>query len=423
MQDITCSQSKSYSGDSDNHPVLPNKKYAITTRVTGISGKKYSGYFGVILYNSSIQQIDRKIQWLNDFSGLEKQYSIVLTTPNDCTGVQFVYRLNTETPVKSACQFIVLPEDKIAISEASPDAAENYDNPNNFILPRVEELPPDKESELERKLIWILGARRSGTTWLGQQLLSYQTNYLHEPNITDHLAIPESGGNYVRRVDVRRNVRSYFFCQNYKNTWLYYLRKLILYRIYADFQDLSKKIVVKEPTLELDVFDIIAEALPLSKFILIIRDGRDIMDSHIDARQEGGWQIVNPSGIIRQEDRMRFITRQSHMWVKEMESLLGTYESGSAELRFLVRYEDLRANTFDILKAIYRFVEIDIADEDLRKLIDKFDFAKIPDSRKGSGKFYRSATPGLWREHFSQEEKDVMWELMGEMLSKLGYSR
>ena len=420
MLDIACSPYRNYTGDSQKHKVSPNKKYSIKTDVIGIAGMPYSGYFGVILLNSNDQQVDRKVQWLNDFSGAKKEYSIVLTTPNECDTMQFIYRINAETPVKSTCQYIVLPPEKVTFSEVDGNVSEHHDSPNNFILPRVEELSPDQELELEQKIIWILGARRSGTTWLSQ-LLSYQTNYLHEPNITDHLTIMESGGSFTRRIDVRKNVRSYFFCQNYKYTWLYYLKKLILYRIHAEFQDLSKKIVVKEPTLELDAFDIIAEAMPQSKFILIVRDGRDVMDSHIDARQEGGWQIKNQSGIIKQEDRMPFIKRQSQMWIKEMADLLKTYESGSKHLRFLVRYEDLRANTFEILKQIYKFIEIEISDEDLRKVIDKYNFEKIPESKKGAGKFYRSATPGLWRERFSQEEKDAAWKVMGEMLTKLGY--
>jgi len=423
MIDVACSQSEYYSNDSEIRKVLPNKKYAITTSVIGISGQLYCGYFGVILYDDKTQQVDRKIQWLNDFSGAKKDYSVVLTTPNDCVQMQFIYRINIETPIKSACKYAILPPGEAVFSEADPGAPEVFDSPNHFIMPRVEELSPEKEAELEKNIIWILGARRSGTTWLGQQLLSYRTNYLHEPNITDHLAITESGGSLARRIDARKKVRSYFFSQNYKNTWLYYLNKLILYRIHAHFQDLSKKIVVKEPTLELDAFDIIAEALPQSKFILIVRDGRDVIDSHIDARQEGGWQIVNPSGIINKEDRMPFIRRQSEMWVKEMESLIKTYESGPMRMRFLVKYEDLRAHTFDILREIYKFVEIDISDEELKKLIERFDFEKIPESKKGSGKFYRSATPGLWRERFSQEEKNVMWKIMGNMLTKFGYSR
>jgi len=54
-------------------------------------------------------------------------------------------------------------------------------------------------------------------------------------------------------------------------------------------------------------------------------------------------------------------------------------------------------------------------------LIQKYNFDNIPANKKGSGKFYRSATPGKWKENFNEEEKKIMEEIMGESLKKLGY--
>ena len=53
-----------------------------------------------------------------------------------------------------------------------------------------------------------------------------------------------------------------------------------------------------------------------------------------------------------------------------------------------------------------------------------FTFTKlsIPDDQKGKGKSKRSATPGLWKEHFNEEEKKVLNEIMEEVLRKLGYN-
>ena len=40
---------------------------------------------------------------------------------------------------------------------------------------------------------------------------------------------------------------------------------------------------------------------------------------------------------------------------------------------------------------------------------------------KGRGKFTRSATPGKWKENFSEEEIKIMDQEMGDLLKNLGY--
>ena len=97
-------------------------------------------------------------------------------------------------------------------------------------------LSPEQESILEKNLVWILASPRSGTTWLSVQLLSHGTHLFGEPLIGEHLAsIRDLGGKPVRRIDDAKNRPDYFFSEKYKNTWKFYLRKLILHRIYAQF--------------------------------------------------------------------------------------------------------------------------------------------------------------------------------------------
>jgi len=112
----------------------------------------------------------------------------------------------------------------------------------------VYELSNEEESQLEKNLIWVLGSRRSGTSWLAIQLLSFDTLHFNEPLIGAHLAeyIP-FGKTMVRRIDQMSSQEHYFFSETYKKTWKHYLRKLILNRIHAQFQSTTSKIIIKEP--------------------------------------------------------------------------------------------------------------------------------------------------------------------------------
>jgi len=98
-----------------------------------------------------------------------------------------------------------------------------------------------------------------------------------------------------------------------------------------------------------------------------------------------------------------------------------TLENHKKELQYLVKYEDLRKNTFDELKKIYEFLGMKIDDGELEKIIEKYSFEKIPKEQKGSGKFYRSAQPGKWKENFTDEEVALIEEIMGSTLKKLEY--
>jgi len=63
-----------------------------------------------------------------------------------------------------------------------------HTNPVDEIFPRVQELTAKQEDILEKNIVWIFGSRRSGTTWL-RDLLAFNTKFIRETYITEHLAV------------------------------------------------------------------------------------------------------------------------------------------------------------------------------------------------------------------------------------------
>jgi len=296
-------------------------------------------------------------------------------------------------------------------------------NSDETILPKPDDLTSDQELILEKNIIWLFGTRRSGTTWLGKQLLSHNTHYLHEPNITDHLDLPmnQAAENLIRRIDARKDTENYFFSEKYKNTWSYYLGKMILNRVNAQFNDLSKKIIIKEPSSLLDASDILSSSTPKSKIIILVRDGRDVIDSLLNARQNLGWLVKKKENLLPNSQRPTFIKHRSRFWTHQMKILMNTFETKSDKNCVLIKYEDLLNNTKPILTKLYNFLNIEITDNEIDSLIKKFNFQSIPNENKGKGQFTRSASPGDWEKNFSNGEIDVMQAIMGETLKKLGY--
>ena len=95
------------------------------------------------------------------------------------------------------------------------------DGDNTKFVQPVRELSHDEESILEQNIVWIFASARSGTTWLGTELLSYGTHIMSEPYITNLLGLYMAGGaenNFIRIMDQRADDPNYFFSREHQTT-------------------------------------------------------------------------------------------------------------------------------------------------------------------------------------------------------------
>jgi hypothetical protein len=288
----------------------------------------------------------------------------------------------------------------------------------------IHQLSDEEELILEKNLVWIFGSPRSGTTWLAHDLLQYKTLRLGEPLIGDHLSADrELGKTYVKRIEEHKDRESYFFSSKHKDVWKFFLRKLILNRIHSQFKNLNSTIIIKEPNGSMAA-DIISDCLPKSKIIVLIRDGRDIINSQITALSEGGYVVKREKRFepLSGARRNTAIIRHAKRWMKLMEVLMKTYESHDEKLRLFLRYETLRSNTLAELKKIYKFLNIDIDTDSLSKIVSDNAFENLSAEKKGVGTTRQFASSGKWKENFSKSEIKTIQEIIGETLTKLNYS-
>jgi hypothetical protein len=283
---------------------------------------------------------------------------------------------------------------------------------------------------LDRKLIWIMGSPRSGSTWLMFLLEEPpRITALQEPLIGTHLGlfasnIVENGQGTlpagVRLRDLRDDER-YFFSERLSHQWGPALRKLILTRFSPHMSLRTKYLVVQEPNGS-EGADILMSVLPRSHLLFLVRDGRDVVDSFIDAYQPRAWldEAFGVGQILDGSARHRFIQREAQRWVARTEIVRSAYDKHPPARRLMVRYEDLLADTRKVLGLIYSWLGISPPD-DLEERLAARAFSALPDAAKGPGKFNRAASPGLWRENLSSEEQAMCQEIMGEMLTTLDY--
>ncbi len=412
--------------NSKTLPVEPGEKYKVEFVAKGLKGRDFSAYFAVFVLGPDGVEIRRYVRWLNDFSGEPKAYALVFTAPAQAASVVLGYRMNAETPVSSDLQ-LVLPDLSSLELEAANNVPELYEDVRVYEMPAPVPLSEKEEDILEENIVGVFGSPRTGTTWLGRMLKSSGAIVeWHEPYLGHAL------GHQTARYDPVNDILvparwydhfsfnpHYFFSKNYKNAWLPAMRKLILVRAYGQFETLTKKIILKEPNGSQGA-DIIMECLPKAKLIFLLRDGRDVVDSRLDAHGPNTWAQLIP--LRSAESRRAKITEYSRQWVQVTRIVSRAFHNHDPSRRLLVRYEDLRDNTFSEMRKVFDFIGVPISDNELEKTVERFAFKNIPAGQKGRGKFNRAASSGGWKNSLSDEEQRLMHSIMAEMLKEMGYA-
>jgi hypothetical protein len=229
--------------------------------------------------------------------------------------------------------------------------------------------------------------------------------------------------------DFKRKKRDYLFSDRFRDTWMPQLRDLISARFAAQAaQDIVAVggidrpiVVVKEPGSH--AADTIMDLFPQSSLIFLLRDGRDVVDSWLDAYRDGSWATDEGAYPLDDTGRSALIRWQASVWLHRTEVVQETYARTDPERRVLIRYEEMRADPGAALRKICATLGIEASGESLDGIAAANEFSRVPESHKGAGREIRRAEPGGWATHMSREEILEMHEILAEKLNELGYLR
>lgn len=305
--------------------------------------------------------------------------------------------------------------------------------------------------------MWMMGSPRTGSTWLlrlllhpwgvgrtptgidksrfrprGGAVIPVNESYLphHLGPLREPLPPPESAAAASLLLnDTRAGDPAYFFSDAYDEAWRGPLRELALGRFAAqaklaaaEYDIRNPLVIVKEPNGS-HAAELVARLLPDSRMIFLLRDGRDVVDSMMDADSEGGWRTRTEgvSPLRTEAERLYAVRRQAHLWLVRTVAVERACAVLGPERSIRVRYEDLLADTEGELGRLDEWLGLNRSPKQIRSAVRTNRFGSLRNRLRGRRKGIRAASPGLWQENLSNAEQAAMAELMGSKLAELGY--
>src|SRR4051812_30776692 len=252
------------------------------------------------------------------------------------------------------------------------------------------------DSRLAGRMVFVVGARRSGTNWM-QRILAAHPDAVAvptEPNLFStalaplqerfqHGAVgsPVVGKLYMDREAFLDAVRA--FCDAAFGGLL-------------DVIAPDARYLVERSPMDTDVLEFIGEVYPDATVVHIIRDGRDVARSLVS--QEWGPESVSAA---------------ASEWRDAVES---ARKAGNAlEHYHEVRYEELLANPAERVPALYEAIGFDASEDAIATAVMEAGISYNADPRAPQ------LAAGKWRDAFSPEDLHAFLAVAGATLAELGY--
>ncbi|MBA3426184.1 MAG: sulfotransferase [Rubrobacter sp.] len=266
-------------------------------------------------------------------------------------------------------------------------------------------------------VVWMFGTARVGSTWLGS-MMDEPTGHTmwHEP-----LVGALFGGFYYGRGAHRGGKHGILGGPDEKRSRA--IRAFILASAHEKFPEVSGDgyLVVKEPNGS-NGAPLLAQALPESRMIFLVRDPRDVVSSNLSGKSEGGWTAEaykrgRRQGTPPPSDPKAIVRKGAKKYLEFIGRSKEAYDAHEGP-KVLVRYEELRADTLGTMKRIYSELGIPMDEDEVARAIKKHSWENIPEEKKGEGKFYRKATPGGWREDLTPDQIQMVEDITGPLLQE-----
>ena len=278
-----------------------------------------------------------------------------------------------------------------------------------------------------KKLFFVMGSIRSGTTWLQLVLDGHpEIACRGEGHFTSFLA-PDLGravNRYNKLIDGKNkdifNEITGFPLLRREHV-LFLLASAIGLQM-AQYADGKSIRVIGEKTPDnIQGLAVLHEMFPEARFIQIIRDGRDAAAS--------GWfhnLRVSPEWTRKEFGTLpRFVGKFARKWVQ----VIGAgraFEKHHPAQYAEIKYEELHQDTAAGVMRLLEFLEVDTSEKAVAQCCAAGDFKKLAAGREPGKEnrksHFRKGAIGDWRNHFDAEATKAFERHAGQLLRQLDYN-
>ena len=254
------------------------------------------------------------------------------------------------------------------------------------------------DSALRDRMLFVVGARRSGTNWVQRVLTAHP----------DVVAVPTETYLFARGLAPLRERFQHAAIGSYKVGSIY----MPLDDMLDAFRDLCDRVfggvleavgpearyLLERSPGHADVLDLVGAVYPDARVVHIVRDGRDVARSLVS-------QDWGPAGIAEAAAEWR----DSVMRARSAGAGLGHYVE--------MRYEELLADPRQHVAGLYAALGLEAGAEVLAAALTEAGVSYNADPRMpeiGTGK---------WRAAFSEADLALFESIAGDLLDELGYGR
>lgn len=248
------------------------------------------------------------------------------------------------------------------------------------------------------ELVWIFGVGRSGSTWLARLLgANERTEVWFEPMIGLVFGRVLVGEPFV--------ASPAFVLGGAPEHRLPPVRAFVSAAVAARHPHLGAgdTLVLKEQNASIGA-PILSEAFPESRYVLLVRDPRDVLASVKDTlTAPRSWAAEMLASPLPPFDAAGI----ADGYQVAMGAAIAAFD-GHAGPKAIVRYEDLLADTSGTLVRLASAVDWRYDETRALAAAAALAWDAIPEDQKGKGKFFREATPGAWRAELSEAEVEIV---------------
>lgn len=271
---------------------------------------------------------------------------------------------------------------------------------------------------LDKELLVIVGAPKSGTTWLqimiGAHPLVCTTVEL---TLYSRYTAPwiKAWNQEAANISEGRWHQGLPFLWT-QDEFYGFLREFLgkVYERVLTIKPQATHVLDKHPGYSAYVEDI-KGLVPNARFIHMIRDGRDVAVSMIAAKAQIGYGA-------------RTIEEGAAAWRYHVEQARKARQYRDQYLE--VRYEDLSTAGVDTLKSVFDFCGLQSSVEEIASIVEVHQFERMKARRQHANSraqtheaFYRKGKVGSWQEELGPIERYAFDRIAGNLLLELGYAR